>query len=136
MPKYLDQDGVAYLWSKIKNLHKDTLTYQANPTAYWNTERDKISDKGVLYIYTDYKHARDESGKEMDIFIPGIKIGDGITYLIDLPFLNDTEFEKFFWDHVNNNIIHITAEQREFWNNKLNYEISDEDIENLILNRD
>ena len=49
----------------------------------------------------------------------GLKIGDGKAYVIDLPFLNDTSGIDFD-QHINNTTIHITNEEREFWNNKIN----------------
>ena len=36
-------------------------------------------------------------------------------------------------DHINDQVRHITAEERSFWNNKLNTE--GVDLESLILNR-
>lgn len=59
-------------------------------------------------MYTDYR--LDEEGNA----VPGIKIGDGNAYLIDAPFM-DTDII----DHINNHTIHITEEERQFWNNKV-----------------
>jgi hypothetical protein len=65
-----------------------------------------------------------------------LKIGDGTSYLIDLPFVNETSsnsnFEEILMNHINNNTVHISPEDRLFWNNKLNLFLSDE---NLIFNR-
>ena len=61
-------------------------------------------------------------------YIPGIKIGDGLAYLIDLPF---TDSELI--DHINNTTIHVTAEEKNFWNNKNRVFISPQDEENLIF---
>jgi len=44
-----------------------------------------ISEKDVLYIYTNYKTI-EKDGEE--IVVPGLKVGDGKGYLIDLPFVN------------------------------------------------
>jgi len=38
-----------------------------------------------MYIYSDYKVV-EKDGEE--IYLPGIKIGDGKAFLIDIPFLN------------------------------------------------
>jgi hypothetical protein len=55
MPKYLDQDGVAYLWQKIHNNLNNKLKYYAKRKEEWNSDINMISEKNVLYIYTDYK---------------------------------------------------------------------------------
>lgn len=130
MPKYLDQEGVAYLWSKIKKETEKNLVYQSNTTEDWNERLGFISEKNVLYIYTDYRII-EKDGEE--ILLPGLKVGDGKSYLIDLPFLNSTsDIDQVMIDHINNNVIHISAEERAFWNNKLNYQLQDEI---LVLNR-
>lgn len=130
MPKYLDPAGVTLLWSKIKKLTKNNLVYYSRTSQEWNQDASLISEKNVLYIYVDYKTTI-KDGEE--IFIPGLKVGDGKAYLIDLPFLNSsTNIEQQFIDHMQNLIIHITDAERQFWNNKLNLELQDE---NLIFNR-
>lgn len=118
MPKYLDSDGVAYLWRKLKNNLSNKMVYYSKKRADWDADRDMVSQKDVLYIYSDYKLI-EQDGKQ--IYIPGIKIGDGTSYLIDLPFANqnkNSEIEDLLLDHINNKIVHISAEQRDFWNNK------------------
>ena len=53
-----------------------------------------ISENGAIYIYEDLT----ESAADSDVSIPGIKIGDGNAYLIDLPFLTVgvTEIDREF----------------------------------------
>lgn len=131
---YLNDDGIAYLWSKLENKISDNLIYYAKTTAQWNSDLTKIVEKNVLYIYTDYRVIKKD---DKDYWMPGLKLGDGTSYLIDLPILNDeedSEFNQLVRDHLNNNIIHITPEERNFWNNKLNYQ---QGIQNeiLVLNR-
>lgn len=48
----------------------------------WDSEIKTISQQGIIYVYTDY--TTDILNNQ-----PGIKIGDGETLLIDLPFMND-----------------------------------------------
>ena len=131
MPKYLDSDGVAYLWGKIKHNLNDKMTYYSRTKSDWDSDRTLISEKDVLYIYSDYKVIQNE---DQDFYIPGIKLGDGKTYLIDLPFLNNinSDIDKQILQHVKNKDIHITSQQRLFWNNKLNLTM---DNENLVFNR-
>ncbi len=134
MPKYLDSDGVAYLWRKLKNNLSNKMVYYSKKKADWDADRDMISQKDVLYIYSDYKLI-DQDGKQ--IYMPGIKVGDGTSYLIDLPFANqnkNNEIEDLLLDHINNKIVHISAEQRDFWNNKLNLSLTPQS-QTLVLNR-
>lgn len=134
MPKYLDSDGVAYLWRKLKNNLSNKMIYYSKKKADWDANRDMVSQKDALYIYSDYKLI-EQDGKQ--IYMPGIKIGDGTSYLIDLPFANqnkNSEIEDLLLDHINNRIVHISAEQRDFWNNKLNLSLTPQS-QTLVLNR-
>lgn len=129
MPKYLDRQGVAFLWSKITNIDKNKLNFYSDTVKGWKSKIHYVAEKNTMYIYIDYKKDEDQ-----DFYIPGIKLGDGKTYLIDLPFLNNinSDIDKQILQHVKNKDIHITSQQRLFWNNKLNLTI---DNENLVFNR-
>lgn len=134
MPKYLDPQGVSYLWSKIQNISKDKLIYYSKTKEQWNINSQLLSKKDVLYIYTNYKKIK-KQGEQDQIIIPGLKVGDGKSYLIDLPFINDvsnSDFENILLQHINNKTIHVTQEEKIFWNNKLNLFLQEE---NLVLNR-
>ena len=99
------------------SINEDKVFYDT--TANWNAQTDLIGEKGKLYIYSDYQTS--ESG---DV-IPGIKIGVGLSYLIDNPFIDELMIE-----HIQNSSIHITDEEREAWNNKVSCSI---DSENSVL---
>lgn len=130
MPRYLDPEGVLYLCGKIKALDRDKLSYLSKTKEEWNLNPSLISKKNVLYFYTNFKTIQKDNEQ---IIIPGIKFGDGKAYLIDLPFLNDNSyFEDMLLDHINNHLIHVSNEDRLFWNNKLNLNLQEQ---NLILNR-
>ena len=135
MPKYLDQSGVAYLWRKIKHDFNNKAVYYSKRKSEWDIDRSMIAEKDVLYIYSDYKTI-EKDGQQ--IFVPGLKIGDGVSYLIDIPFVNDSnsEFENVLLDHINDRVIHVSAQDRIFWNNKLNLVDLELQNENLILNRE
>lgn len=85
-----------------------------NTTEGWNSNPMLIAKKDTIYVYTDY----DEIDGEL---VPGIKVGDGKAYLIDIPFTmgNKTAWER----HINDTSIHVTQEEKEFWNNKNRAEI-------------
>ncbi|MBQ6552434.1 MAG: hypothetical protein IJL83_02290 [Clostridia bacterium] len=87
-----------------------TLSFTAvqfNTTAGWDATPELVGAENTLYVYTD--HEEDADGRN----IPGFKIGDGNAYLIDMPFS-----DHFFAAHINNTDVHITPEERAFWNNK------------------
>lgn len=81
-------------------------------TEHWNSTPQLIAKKGYIYIYSDYKTTQE--GKT----ICGIKIGNGINFLIDLAF-EDEQLSEELEAHIQDQQIHITAAERLFWNNKI-----------------
>lgn len=81
--------------------------------------------EGMLVVYTDYKQIDDGQGNIT--YVPGIKVGDGNAYLIDKPFITES-LDKELTEHINDMVKHITQEEREFWNNKLNYVEPEDDL--------
>lgn len=60
-----------------------------------------------------------------------IKIGDGSVCLIDLPFITSdevSELREALEQHIEDTSIHITPEERTYWNSKLNYDITGEEL--------
>lgn len=99
-----------------------------NTTDGWNAQRTYVPIKGEIVIFSD-RHVID------DVNYPGIKVGDGMAYVVDLPFFGDDETNSIMGiinDHINNESIHVSMEDRDFWNAKLNYETVGE---NLIFTR-
>lgn len=114
---------------------QDLFIVSENTTSGWNSMPSYIPKRGEICIYTDYATIQDDMGN--DIVCPGIKVGDGNAYLIDMPFVGAEiryEILQRLKLHEENTTVHITQAEREFWNNKLNYEY-DETEEILILNR-
>jgi hypothetical protein len=102
-------------------------------TEHWNAHRDFIPMRGEVIIYTDHGKIDDGYGNMIDV--PGVKIGDGSAYLIDLPFAGDDVRYQILTElreHSGNTEIHVTQQEKNFWSNKLNFTINDG---NLILNR-
>lgn len=93
-------------------------------TQYWNAEATLVGEKNSIYIYTDYQQKDGQN-------IAGIKVGDGSSYLIDAPFL-----DVLYLDHINDSAIHVTAEEKEFWNNKVTAYYSLTDLETMILTKE
>lgn len=113
---------MAYIQTRVK-LRRDT-------TANWASHPDFIPMNGEIIIYTDHE-LRTTGG-----YSPGVKIGDGNAYLIDLPFVGEERRDSILAAleaHEKDSIIHITQGERNFWNAKLNCVVSGEE---LILTRD
>lgn len=99
----------------------------------WNSRPTYIPEKGEINVYTDFEVTTDISGQE--VFIPAIKIGDGQSYGVDLPFVGD-DLRLQLMLHMTNEEYHVATADRLLWNNKLNVDDAEEVIENtLILNR-
>ena len=77
-------------------------------TETWNSKPQLVSARGFIYIYSDYR--QNSQGQN----IPSMKVGDGNSYLIDMPFS-----DSILYSHLEDNTRHITQEEREFWNNKV-----------------
>ena len=84
-------------------------------TEYWNSRRTYVPPKGMIVVYTDY-YLDEDTGE----YIPNFKIGNGNAYLVDIAFTGDAT-KKELEEHIADNVMHITQEERERWNNKLNY---------------
>lgn len=94
-------------------------------TETWNSMPSLVSKKGFIYIYSDWK--KDDLGNN----IASVKFGDGNAYLIDIPFKDD-----MWWAHINDAVIHVTPEEREFWNNKITcYSINNGENTTLVLTK-
>lgn len=91
-------------------------------TATWNSQPQLISARGYIYIYADYR----QNGQGQNV--PAMKVGDGSAYLIDLPFV-----DSLIYEHIADNIRHISQQEREFWNNKVRCFMSEVQGDNLIF---
>ena len=101
---------------------------QVNTTDYWNRQIGYIPDRGDIIVYSDYNGGVDGSTEG---YVPGVKIGDGSAYCIDLPFITDAIAQQLL-AHIADTTVHVTEADRDFWDNKLNCEANGE---TLILTR-
>lgn len=79
-------------------------------TTNWLSNTSYIPNRGDIVIWLD-KTISDS------LHIPGIKIGDGLSYNVDLPFVGD-DIAIMLQGHINDEVCHISQEEREKWNNK------------------
>lgn len=113
-------DGIELKGNKtLEDLGIERFLY--GTVAYWDSYPSLIAQQGTIYIYTDYSEVEGQ-------LVPNFKIGDGTSYLLDMPFVSANMDE-----HIQDEIRHITQSEREKWNNKVSVSISALDDENLIF---
>lgn len=122
---------------------------QYRTEAEWNEQQTLLTTEGGLYIYSDHTKVIDpESGKVT--LIPAIKIGDGVSYLSQLPFIGgglspeaETQIQVLETEvqnvqqavnvHVADGEAHVSDDDRDGWNRKIQAKIDTENTENLVL---
>lgn len=88
--------------------------------ANWDRQRFLIAERGHLYIYKDAEVTY-INGKR--VVYAGIKIGDGSSYLIDMPYsVVESDHEKFT-EHIQNALIHVGTGDRMNWNDKVSVSV-------------
>ena len=120
-PVYEYKDGAIRLWTNApvaRNIYSDTK-------ANWDSQLTYVPSDGDIIIYID-KDTISEGGTTKNV--PGIKIGDGNAYCVDLPFVAD-DIAKDLYDHIDNASIHVSSQDRSFWDNKLNLNLNGEILE-------
>lgn len=94
-------------------------------TAEWQAKSSYIPPQGTILIYTDYSSIIDNNITKA---VAGIKIGDGVTPGIDKAFVGE-DVKRDVLNHINDSVRHITSTERTFWNNKLNCDIVNEELQ-------
>lgn len=87
----------------------------AKTTEQWNATPRLVSQKNTIYVYTDFDVID-------GVNIPALKIGDGSTFVVALPFLAGSA-------------VTITPQDVDSWDNKVTAYQDDVDNENLILSK-
>jgi hypothetical protein len=100
-----------------------------NTKSGWNAQSSLIAEEGAIYIYKDYSTISD--GNETKD-VPALKIGDGTSYLIDMPIVNG-DIADLLLEHINNTVIHVSSDDRTFWNNKSSAYLQPNTTETLVL---
>ena len=121
------------------------IQLKRDTTEHWNNARGFIPLAGEVIVYTDYEtktYTVEEYGETVTktVEIPNIKVGTGNAYVQDLPFV-DEKTRDILMEHINNHDIHVTFQEKLFWNNKINIDDSEDIVhdelsdEVLVLNR-
>ena len=79
---------------------------------------------GQLVIFTNFERKKSDNTTITSV---GIKVGEGNEEnkktIEQLPFI-----DWFYWDHINDKNIHITEDERKFWNKKITCEVLGETL--------
>lgn len=121
------------------------IQLKRDTTENWNNAIGFIPLPGEVIVYEDYEtktYTVEEYGETVTktVNIPNIKIGTGNAYVQDLAFI-DEKTRDILMEHIRNHDIHVTLQEKLFWNNKINVDDAEEQIsgeledETLILNR-
>ena len=79
-------------------------------TAEWNADPTLVGQRSVLYAYLDADSYQDEHGNT--VYIPAIKLGDGVTPLIDVPFMTASTSQEVI-HHLEDAYAHWQEGERE-----------------------
>lgn len=121
------------------------IQLKRDTTENWNNARGFIPMAGEVIVYTDYEtktYEVEEYGEKVTktVEIPNIKVGTGNAYVQDLAFV-DEKTRDILMAHIQDHDIHVTLQEKVFWNNKINVDDAEEQTtgeledETLILNR-
>ena len=101
--------------ANFSSLDTSKITYFSDTTAGWASKTTLMSTADVFYIYTDYQTIVEGTSTT---YIAGIKIGDGTTYVVDLPFVSS-----------------VTSQEKNFWNNKVTCYLDANNAETLVFSK-
>ena len=110
-------------------------------TANWNNAVGFIPLPGEVIVYEDYEtktYTVQENGRTVTktVNIPNIKVGTGNAYVQDLAFV-DEKTRSLLLDHIQDQNVHVSIEEKTFWNNKINvddmYELVHGELEDETL---
>ena len=82
----------------------DKATCVLRTSKEWDSDNTLVSEKGTFYVYTDHETIKEDGKTKL---IPGIKVGDGLAYVVDLPFITDG-LAQTITNHIEDHAIHVT----------------------------
>ena len=127
-----EADGVASLDStgKVPSAQLPTIPAIYEDTqAGWDAQITLISENGALYVYTDHGSAEVDG---VTVPVPGFKVGDGTSYLIDMAFVAE-DIQQQLTSHAADTDIHTNPTEKQFWNDKISCYMSTQNPECLVF---
>lgn len=86
----LINDGVYLTEEDVSTLLNKKI--QSKTVEEWYEDGNYVPDAGEFIIFSDYKTMTNENGEQ--VYVPSIKIGDGVSNVVQLPFITSMEVEK------------------------------------------
>lgn len=125
---FTTDDGKLYIdaGNERKLINPDIVL--SGTAASWATSASP-SEAGKIYVVTDYKQEEDEQGNIVNI--PGIKVGDGVTPVSSLAYVEGND--DTLLEHIQNKTIHVTASEKAGWDWKVSALLDPNDDGNLML---
>ena len=93
-------------------------------TEQWARQTSYVPPKGTICVYSDRNVIEGTD-------YPGVKIGDGLAYVVDLPFVGDdiaSQIQNVLDAHIADTSCHVTEAEKRYWNNKLDSELAGETL--------
>lgn len=129
----LEKDPTVPAWAKqptkpIYNINEiiDGVKILYGTQAEWDSQPRLVSEEHTIYVYTDHDVVNGRN-------IPSIKIGDGTSYLIDMMYVTDNA--SLLFNHINDSNIHVTLQEKLFWNNKERCYLDPNNSDMLVFTR-
>ena len=123
----------------LPDLNAATLLHHTE--AEWDAQQALITGEGVIYVYSDHTTVIGPGGEVT--LVPAIKIGDGVSYLSDLPFIGggaSPEIEQELHDletvvsgHLADTSAHVSPFDRIKWNRTVSARQDETNPEMLII---
>lgn len=113
------------------------LKIKHDTTENWNNAIGFIPLPGELIVYDDYEtktYQVEEYGEMVTktVNIPNVKVGTGNAYVQDLAFIND-DIRDIVMQHIRDYDIHVTLQEKIFWNNKVNIDDDYDKVHGEVL---
>ena len=106
-------------------------------TENWNNAIGFIPLPGELIVYDDYEtktYQVEEYGETVTktVNIPNVKVGTGYVYVQYLAFIGD-DIRDIVMQHIRDYDIHVTLQEKVFWNNKVNIDDDYDKVHGEVL---
>lgn len=113
------------------------LKIKHDTTENWNNAIGFIPLPGELIVYDDYEtktYEVEEYGEMVTktVNIPNVKVGTGNAYVQDLAFIGD-DIRDIVMQHIRDYDIHVTLQEKIFWNNKVNIDDDYDKVHGEVL---
>lgn len=99
-------------------------------TAEWDSDPTLIARKDIIYVYIDADSYVDpETGKT--VYVPAIKLGDDVSYLIDLPLMSASTSSVVI-QHIEDTYIHFLPGEKDEFIAALDSKASKADLNDVV----